>query len=378
MRRGGTRAKATETTYLTAVVAIVLAVVATPHAEADSVEFFVRPLIAAGDPGGVPPDTPADRVDPNTTTSPFAGVGGIEVDLTTSTVNASGVLLSRQHVLTAAHTFDRDNDGIRDVDTDDVTFFLNFGSDLSHSIGVDSIELHPDFDGFASGVAPLTRDDIAVMTLSSLVPDGVPTYEIYPDPVTLTTRITMVGYGDSEVGTPAGGFFVSADPAVKRSGDNIIDDLRLDDENPGSGIHEVFVYDFDGPGAKNFLGGSTLGNDIESTAMPGDSGGPAFVDVGGQFQVAGLNTFAMRFFDDDLLEFGPDNPQFGSGAGGVLVGPAQDFIFSIVPLPSAVWAGLLMLGALAVIRVAKTQRQQRKPAPLAITDASAPFSRRHP
>ncbi len=35
--------------------------------------------IVAGDPLGSPADSPAARVDPNTTSSPFAGVGSIRI-----------------------------------------------------------------------------------------------------------------------------------------------------------------------------------------------------------------------------------------------------------------------------------------------------------
>ena len=40
----------------------------------------VSPMIVAGDPAGVPTDNPGLRVDPNTTTSPYAGVGSLFID----------------------------------------------------------------------------------------------------------------------------------------------------------------------------------------------------------------------------------------------------------------------------------------------------------
>jgi hypothetical protein len=124
------------------------------------------------------------------------------------------------------------------------------------------------------------------------------------------------------------GYFVSPAFGVKRIGGNRTDSFQIDDE--GSGQTEVFVADFDGGSATNyFLGGGTLGNNVEATLGGGDSGGPSFVNQGGELVVYGVNTFTTRFRMFFFL-LGPQAPLFGSGFGGIVVQPYADWIQSIV------------------------------------------------
>ena len=74
--------------------------------------------------------------------------------------------------------------------------------------------------------------------------------------------------------------------SVKRIGRNNADYFRLDEK--GSGLQEVYYWDFDGGGATNFLGGASLGNGIESTVAGGDSGSAAFVASGTGLKPAAL------------------------------------------------------------------------------------------
>ena len=90
---------------------------------------------------------------------------------------------------------------------------------------------------------------------------------------------------------------------------------------------EVWLADFDNPdGSAGFLGGSTLGNDIETNLGHGDSGGASFVTSGGEYYLAGTNTLGFR------TATGPSFGFFGSGMGGMLVYPYLDWIDSITPL----------------------------------------------
>ena len=65
------------------------AVAAPVHANVISSHAPVAPMVYAGDPNGTPPDSPDNRVDPNTAASPFSGgvslaiwIGGVvsEID----------------------------------------------------------------------------------------------------------------------------------------------------------------------------------------------------------------------------------------------------------------------------------------------------------
>jgi hypothetical protein len=104
-------------------------------------------VIVAGDPKLSPTDSPALRVDPNTTTSPFAGVGSLKITSGRSTYICTATPIDATHVLTAGHCVDLNDNGVPDVSG--VTFNLNYGGDLTSEIPAVAWETHPDFTGFS-------------------------------------------------------------------------------------------------------------------------------------------------------------------------------------------------------------------------------------
>ncbi|AXS80121.1 trypsin-like serine protease [Dechloromonas sp. HYN0024] len=290
------------------------------------------PLLVASLPAhalmaGASPDSPGARVDPNTFSSPFAGVGSLSIGSSTY----SGTLIAPGYVLTAAHV-------ASGVAASDIVFNLNVGGNLTQQIGASAVYVNPGYTSFSS--THPADGDLAIIRLAQDAIAGTPSYSLYRGDLAAGTTLTLVGYGDSGNGD-TGITSAFANPSVKRVGENNADFFaaRVD----GSIAKAIYYFDFDGPSAAtNIIGGRTLGNSLETSLASGDSGSPAFVrDASGNWLLAGVNTF----------RFGTTT-SFGNGGGGQLIAPYANWIDSVmapVPEPSPASMLLSALGLLGVV-----------------------------
>lgn len=288
---------------------------ATPAAGPDDV---FHATVIAGSARATPADTPDDRIDPNTISSPYGGVGSLQVVTRNRSLLGTATVIGPRHVVTAAHVVDLNNDGKVDRrdNTQGVYFILNFGGDQTSKIAVAKFDVHPDFTGFNR---PSVNDDLAILTLAEDLPADVPVYALAHTELVPGTVLTFVGYGRS--GDGVRGYTSPADPSVKRDGENAVDAFYTQDDRDRPPAKETFRFDFDGPSGSGPLGGATLGNDRETQLGGGDSGGPAFVPDGmGGLILAGVSAFTQ----------GANAPRFGSMGGGVNLYPYLSFIQSVL------------------------------------------------
>jgi Trypsin len=202
-------------------------------------------------------------------------------------IDSSGILISPNWVLTAAHTIPSGNPQPSDTWT--------FGGEVR---GIAQAIRNPNFTG-----AIQDGYDIALHKLDSPITTITPA-QLYTDTAAslVGDTLTYVGYGRSGTGTtgdtiPAG---------TKRAGNNIGDQLGFT-LNPGAGqtvySNQIIFADMDDPPGggvfSNPLGANNPIN-LEYLIALGDSGGGLFVEQGGQHFVAGVHSTVFNFSPAEL------------------------------------------------------------------------------
>ncbi|TWU56968.1 Trypsin [Rubripirellula tenax] len=216
------------------------------------------------------------RIVDGTRTSDYAAVGVVGDQA--NGPGCTGTLISPTHVLTAAHCSVTDRG--RPISDTSGTFTVG-----GRTYQTERVFVHPGYDNNS------LANDIAIFQLREPVV-GITPEQISRSAPTVGQQLTLVGFGAG--GTGASGH--TGDFGTKRVGQTPIDRVTATE------IQWTFA-----PG--------------ESNTAPGDSGGPAFVTVGGVRYLAGVTSYGEN-----------DNAGYGDQSGDTRVDAFASWIDSIVGL----------------------------------------------
>lgn len=272
--------------------------------------------------------------------SRYQSVGKFLYSVGASGYLASGVLISPQWVLTAAHVTAGNNYNGGGISS--MTFTLYNGSSPSQ-YAASNWYTHPGW-GASSGNL-LAGYDIALVRLSTPVTGFTPA-TLAPSSEYVEEG-TIVGFGTTGTGltgsTLAGG--------TKRAGNNMVD-------AQGDGVTmspNVLLVDFDEPGntSASTLGNFYLGGNtplpLEYLSAPGDSGGGLFVTRESETFLLGITSFGVAAKD------GVTNSSYSDRAGFTDVTAFDSWITTTMTVPEP---GTWLPSTLLVISVALTRRRR--------------------
>ncbi len=180
----------------------------------------------------------------------------------TGSVEMEGTLIAPNWIVTAAH-------GLNSVEANQTLSILDSLYQITQIIS------HPSFDGF--------EHDIALINLDKKIV-GVQPIPLYRDTNELGKQITIMGRGGSGTG---------------QTGPHQYDSkFRIATNKIDSVSSHWIKFRFDEPSNPNTT-------DLEGISGPGDSGGPAFIEIAGQKYLAGISSNQLN------EQIGAEEGQYG-------------------------------------------------------------------
>jgi hypothetical protein len=202
------------------------------------IPFFINPIVTRHDK-----EEEAFYIN----SSDYPSVVQLRLKDLTGIVEMEGTLIRKNWIITAAH-------GLNSVEANQqIKLFDN-------AFTIKAITVHPEFEGF--------ENDVALIQLDRPVTTAEP-ISLFSENTELGNQITLVGRGWSGTGLTG----PNADDKKFRIATNKIDSVS----------NHWIKFRFDEPSNQNTT-------ELEGISGPGDSGGPAFIEVNGQKYLAGISS----------------------------------------------------------------------------------------
>ena len=264
----------------------------------------------------------------------FDGVAALLITKPNGTFICTGSLLgSRRDILTAAHCLS-DASGNLTATSVQAIFFPNNSSGSLIATSTSFLVR----DNYSGSV--INDNDVALVKFEQRIDHpGIETYNVWSDPASVQVLANFVGFGASGLGSTG----VTMAAGTRRSGFNTFDffnsaGVLISDFDNGLPLNDASCY------FAAFLCNTGLGA-FEVGTAGGDSGGPAFVEFGGQRYIAGVASFGARIGSPPDVD-ATLNSSFGELQGHVFMGIHASWIDrNVVPEPSSL--ALLALGLFA-------------------------------
>jgi V8-like Glu-specific endopeptidase len=333
-----------------------------------------------------------DVVDTNPSDSSYlttdgASMSGVVMIYVAGMGSCTGALLGDgTSILTAGHCVDHGTVAAPSAIT--IYFEGPGGLNLSNPYTATSIAVDPGFNGNSYNTSGFTGgQDLAVIQLNALAPASATEYQLDMEPATLGANTVLDGFG--YCGTGMTGYETSGCTDVLRAGENdfgttanLLSSATGDPFIENGSSNELIgqFYDSSDP-STNALRCSTSNTtgctsspyspSDEVDISPGDSGGPALQDVGGTWEIVGVNDIidCVNLINGDCAvppsEYSStNNSSFGQLFGDTsVVGIGNEnlnFIETqIAPEPGTI---SLMLGALLASLLLRMRRSEAAPA----------------